>query len=225
MIRAISTAGISLAAVLMGTLACSAHDGFGPTSTARCGCSANSGYFGGYGSSRMPPPFNGCSSGTCGDRGYSSQFDSVPLGGQGSFAFPGGSPRSFDPALVGPYHNSRQPAGDGLNQQPFVPRTPTPTFGPGAERPSTPSAGRSPAIPAGMEGIAELPPAEQVAALRQRTCPVTQEPLGSMGKPIRVTVAGQSIFVCCEGCVSAVQRNPQKYLQQGAFRAHPVMLR
>ena len=78
-------------------------------------------------------------------------------------------------------------------------------------RSSQPSA--SIRIPSEMKGVALLPPSEQEAALRQRICPVTQEPLGSMGKPLRVSVAGRSVFVCCQGCVSALQRNPQKYLQ------------
>ena len=55
-----------------------------------------------------------------------------------------------------------------------------------------------------MKGIAILPESEQEAALRQRICPVTGEPLGSMGKPIKVTVAGRSLFVCCQGCVNAI---------------------
>ena len=67
-------------------------------------------------------------------------------------------------------------------------------------------------IPEEMKGVALLPTSEQAAALRQRTCPVNGEPLGSMGKPIRVDVSGRSIYVCCAGCVNAVTRNQQKYL-------------
>lgn len=44
-------------------------------------------------------------------------------------------------------------------------------------------------------------------------CPVTGEPLGSMGDPIPVTVQGRTIQVCCQGCVAAVQKNPEKYLK------------
>lgn len=47
----------------------------------------------------------------------------------------------------------------------------------------------------------------------QQTCPVTGEKLGSMGPPIPVTVSGTTIQVCCDGCVSAVKKNPQKYLK------------
>jgi hypothetical protein len=45
-----------------------------------------------------------------------------------------------------------------------------------------------------------------------KTCPVTGEALGSMGTPILVTVNGETIYVCCGGCVSKVQREPDKYL-------------
>ena len=48
----------------------------------------------------------------------------------------------------------------------------------------------------------------------QKLCPVTGEELGSMGPPITVTVMGRTLQVCCDSCVSAVRRNPQKYLRQ-----------
>ena len=47
----------------------------------------------------------------------------------------------------------------------------------------------------------------------QHTCPVTGEKLGSMGPPIPVTVEGKTIQVCCDGCVAAVEKNPEKYLK------------
>lgn len=48
----------------------------------------------------------------------------------------------------------------------------------------------------------------------QKLCPVTGEELGSMGPPISVTMRGRTFSVCCEACVSAVRRNPEKYLQK-----------
>jgi hypothetical protein len=47
---------------------------------------------------------------------------------------------------------------------------------------------------------------------RQKVCPVTGQPLGSMGAPVRVVVAGRVVFVCCEGCTDALKKNPAKYL-------------
>ncbi|MCA9036843.1 MAG: hypothetical protein KDA91_17030 [Planctomycetaceae bacterium] len=45
---------------------------------------------------------------------------------------------------------------------------------------------------------------------------MTGEELGSMGPPIPVTVSGRTIQVCCQACVAAVQRSPEKYLQRVA---------
>lgn len=48
--------------------------------------------------------------------------------------------------------------------------------------------------------------------MTQTVCPVTGEKLGSMGPPIPVNVKGRTVYVCCEGCVNALRRNPEKYL-------------
>ena len=55
-------------------------------------------------------------------------------------------------------------------------------------------------------------PVSPATARAQRSCPVTGEDLGSMGNPIPVTVKGETIFVCCKGCIKKVQQNPDKYL-------------
>jgi hypothetical protein len=67
-------------------------------------------------------------------------------------------------------------------------------------------------IPRGMEGISALPRSEQSAALQQRTCPVTRQLLGSMGQPVRVTVAGRAVYTCCPDCAEQLRRNPSYYL-------------
>lgn len=60
--------------------------------------------------------------------------------------------------------------------------------------------------------IAQLPPADQEAARRQRLCPVSDEPLGSMGAPYKMTVEGTDVYLCCEGCKELVHEQPAKYL-------------
>jgi hypothetical protein len=50
----------------------------------------------------------------------------------------------------------------------------------------------------------------------QKLCPVTGDELDSMGSPIAVNVLGKRIYVCCDSCVTAVRRSPQKYLQKVA---------
>jgi hypothetical protein len=60
--------------------------------------------------------------------------------------------------------------------------------------------------------IAQLAPDDQGPARRQRICPVTRLPLGSMGKPERVVVEGRAVFLCCAGCKQALIDDPGKYL-------------
>jgi len=63
--------------------------------------------------------------------------------------------------------------------------------------------------------VATVPATEmQLAAAaiaRQKICPVSGKPLGSMGDPVAVDVNGQRLFVCSGGCVSTVESNPAKY--------------
>jgi hypothetical protein len=80
----------------------------------------------------------------------------------------------------------------------------------GAKRTSDRPAGREstpePASPSG-------PSATDAALIaRQKVCPVTDEPLGSMGPPVRLVVEGKAVFVCCQGCVAELQQNPKTYL-------------
>lgn len=62
------------------------------------------------------------------------------------------------------------------------------------------------------EALAELSPEDRTAAEKQRICPVTDEPLGSMGKPYKLTVQDRDVFLCCEMCKDAVTDEPDKYL-------------
>lgn len=60
--------------------------------------------------------------------------------------------------------------------------------------------------------FASLSEPDRTAALAQKICPVSDEPLGSMGAPLKVTVEGRDVFLCCEGCKKALEEDPQKYL-------------
>ena len=54
---------------------------------------------------------------------------------------------------------------------------------------------------------------------QQKNCPVMDEPLGSMGDPIKVLVGDKAIYICCPGCAKKIAAEPQKWLavlaQQG----------
>ena len=58
----------------------------------------------------------------------------------------------------------------------------------------------------------KLPPEDHVLAERQKVCPVSGDPLGSMGVPYKVTVQGRKVLLCCQGCEDAIKENPEKYL-------------
>lgn len=61
-----------------------------------------------------------------------------------------------------------------------------------------------------VKEIKTLPAEEQVAALQQAKCPVSDEALGSMGTPIKVTAEGKTFYICCKGCTKEVEANPKE---------------
>ena len=76
-------------------------------------------------------------------------------------------------------------------------------------RPSTPEDPEA-AIAA---ALAELPEEDRKLATEQRFCVVLgQSQLGSMGRPIKLEVEGQTVFVCCEGCTKRAKSDPKKTL-------------
>ena len=77
-----------------------------------------------------------------------------------------------------------------------------------------PHAGEDQAAEAGeyAEVLAKLSEADRAIADAQKVCPVSGEPLGSMGVPVKVTVKDRDVLLCCEGCRSAILDDPDKYL-------------
>ncbi|HVK13698.1 MAG TPA: hypothetical protein VM597_33435, partial [Gemmataceae bacterium] len=55
-------------------------------------------------------------------------------------------------------------------------------------------------------------PEDRLLADRQKLCPVTGQPLDSMGGPVRLSLAGRTVFICCEGCETPLRRKPDQYL-------------
>ena len=62
------------------------------------------------------------------------------------------------------------------------------------------------------DALAQLSPEDCALAEKQKTCPVSGEPLGKMGKPHKVTVNGQGVLLCCPGCEAKFKKNPEEYL-------------
>ena len=72
-------------------------------------------------------------------------------------------------------------------------------------RPSTPQDPNAKVATA----LAKLSPDDRRAAELQRFCPVlTKNPLGSMGTPVKMTVNGETFFLCCTGCRDKALSNP-----------------
>jgi RND family efflux transporter MFP subunit len=64
------------------------------------------------------------------------------------------------------------------------------------------------------KALADLPAADRALAEAQKFCPITDEPLGSMGVPIKLMVKETPVFVCCKGCDSAVLKKPDETLRK-----------
>jgi hypothetical protein len=71
------------------------------------------------------------------------------------------------------------------------------------------AARREPATAKADDGLSSE---DRALVARQRICPVTGKPLGSMGTPARAVVAGRTLFLCCDGCEDALQKDPARFL-------------
>jgi hypothetical protein len=56
------------------------------------------------------------------------------------------------------------------------------------------------------------PEAERKIALEQKLCPSSGEHLGSMETPVKVTLKGQTVFLCCGGCKKEAEAKPDEML-------------
>ncbi|PHS14854.1 MAG: hypothetical protein COA78_05500 [Blastopirellula sp.] len=63
-----------------------------------------------------------------------------------------------------------------------------------------------------IAAISKLPEEDRLLATAQRICPVTEMLLGSMGTPLKVDLAGQTIFICCKGCEASLLEAPETHL-------------
>lgn len=54
---------------------------------------------------------------------------------------------------------------------------------------------------------ADIPPADYPL----KTCPVSGEKLGEMGKPVKVTHEGTDVYLCCKNCLKDFNKEPAKY--------------
>ena len=62
--------------------------------------------------------------------------------------------------------------------------------------------------------LAKLSPEDRQLAEAQKTCPVSGEPLGSMGTPDKLTLNGEPVFICCKSCQKAAESDPAATLKK-----------
>jgi hypothetical protein len=65
-----------------------------------------------------------------------------------------------------------------------------------------------------QSALEKLSPEDRALAERQQKCPVTGEPLGSMGTPVKIMVKEKPVFICCNSCQKKVEDNPDEILQK-----------
>jgi Cu(I)/Ag(I) efflux system membrane fusion protein len=64
-----------------------------------------------------------------------------------------------------------------------------------------------------IAALAQLSPEDRKLAEAQRFCPVLEDSrLGSMGVPLKLTIDGETVFVCCAGCKDDAKSNAKETL-------------
>jgi predicted small lipoprotein YifL len=60
--------------------------------------------------------------------------------------------------------------------------------------------------------LASLTPEARQRVEAQKKCPVSDEPLGSMGTPVEIMIEDQPVYVCCEHCRKKAMKDKSKTL-------------
>jgi hypothetical protein len=61
--------------------------------------------------------------------------------------------------------------------------------------------------------LAKLSPEDRKLAAAQKFCPVLPDSrLGSMGPPVKLSIEGKTVFLCCSGCRKKALSNPKETL-------------
>ena len=62
------------------------------------------------------------------------------------------------------------------------------------------------------DGTNTVPPPPKPDLLK--TCPVSDEKLGEMGKPVVFVFEGQEVKLCCKGCKKDFDKDQAKYMKK-----------
>ncbi len=63
--------------------------------------------------------------------------------------------------------------------------------------------------------LQKLAPADRTLVEKQRFCPILENSrLGSMGTPVKLTLNGQSVFLCCPACEAEARKDPEQTIEK-----------
>lgn len=62
------------------------------------------------------------------------------------------------------------------------------------------------------ENLAKLSAEDRKLAEAQGVCPITGDPLGALGVPVKITLKGQPVVLCCKDCIEKAKADPDKTL-------------
>ena len=99
----------------------------------------------------------------------------------------------------------------GCTQSPSTPRPATSKAEPGQAKANQFSPEQETKF---KTALAKLSNADRPLAEAQKFCPILKRPLGFMGKPDRIEIDGQAVFLCCSGCTDDARADPKKTLDQ-----------
>ncbi len=60
---------------------------------------------------------------------------------------------------------------------------------------------------------ADAKPSDVPATYPLKKCPVSDEALGEMGKPVKVTHDRTDVYLCCKSCLKDFNKDPGKYAE------------
>ena len=83
------------------------------------------------------------------------------------------------------------------------PSPPTPSPKPSANKEQAETAGN----------LAKLSADDKALAEAQKVCPISGEPLGTMGVPLKLALKGETVFLCCPSCKGKAEADPDKTLK------------
>ncbi len=64
------------------------------------------------------------------------------------------------------------------------------------------------------KNLSKLSKTDFALVQEQKLCPSSGQPLGSMGVPIKISLKGKSVFICCDGCRHEVENQPEQTLKK-----------